>query len=82
MDNHQQSEKIKSQDDVRLEDKTIQGISPDGNTLLVSAFATYSQRQIVRKFWRLYLIGLAASLGGMYGGYCLSAAGNIVANPG
>ena len=47
-----------------------------------SAFAEYTSWQIVRTFWRLYLIVLAVSLGGMYAGYCGSAIGNIVANPG
>ena len=48
----------------------------------VSAFASHSRKEILRKFWRLYAIGLAVSIGGMYGGYCSSATGNIVANPG
>jgi hypothetical protein len=64
--------------------------------LLVSAFASDTKVQIMRKFWRLYAFGLAVSLGGMYAGtlqslalilayiqgYCSNAVGNIVANPG
>jgi len=52
------------------------------SAILVSAFASHSRKEILRKFWRLYAIGLAVSIGGMYGGYCSSATGNIVANPG
>ena len=52
------------------------------DAILTSAFASFSKVQIMRKFWRLYLFGLAVSLGGMYAGYCSNAVGNIVANPG
>jgi hypothetical protein len=48
----------------------------------VSAFANYPKWSLVRRFWRLYLTGIAVSLGGMYAGYCLSAVGNIIANQG
>ena len=65
--------------------------------LLISAFASDTKIQIMKKFWRLYAFGLAVSLGGMYAGksnrlamriplipigYCQNAVGNIVANPG
>lgn len=48
----------------------------------VSAFANYPKWSLVRRFCRLYLTGIAVSLGGMYAGYCLSAVGNIIANQG
>lgn len=32
----------------------------------VSAFATLTRAQAVRKFWRLYLCGLGACVAGMY----------------
>jgi len=103
------------QQDLRLDDdksknlggsqEQIETLGQDGQTgpravVLVSAFAAYNKGQVMRKFWRLYAFGLAASLGGMYSGklrsgitrmsqldadysgYCLSAVGNIVANPG
>lgn len=83
MESHHQNEKIRSQDDICLEDTTKHNHGgPSLELPLVSAFASHTRLQILRKFWRLYLIGIGVSLGGMYGGYCLSAAGNIVANPG
>jgi hypothetical protein len=36
--------------------------------LLISAFASDTKVQIMKKFWRLYAFGLAVSLGGMYAG--------------
>jgi len=36
--------------------------------LLISAFASDTKIQIMKKFWRLYAFGLAVSLGGMYAG--------------
>jgi len=40
----------------------------NGTGLYVSAFASDTKAQIIRKFWRLYAFGLAVSLGGMYAG--------------
>jgi hypothetical protein len=54
----------------------------DSGLVITSAFAGQTGWPIIKKFWRLYSIGLAASLGGMYAGYCISAAGNVVANVG
>ena len=61
---------------------TIEAKPEDTTAILVSAFASHSRKDVLRRFWRLYAIGLAISLGGMYNGYCSSATGNIVANPG
>lgn len=51
-------------------------------TLLRSKFADHSKKDILRTFWRLSLTGAGVSLGGLYAGFCLSAAGNIIANQG
>ncbi|KAH3904725.1 hypothetical protein HBI56_213670 [Parastagonospora nodorum] len=48
----------------------------------VSAFATLTRAQCVRKFWRLYLSGLGACIAGLYAGYANSVIGSIVANQG
>ena len=53
-----------------------------GDALITSAYTTTPKLKLVAKFWRLFAIGCAVSLGGMYAGYCLSAVGAIVANPG
>ncbi|KAH7385141.1 general substrate transporter [Cadophora sp. MPI-SDFR-AT-0126] len=52
------------------------------HTIPVSAFATLSRGQCVRKFWRLYLSGLGVTVAGMYAGYANSVIGSIVANQG
>ncbi|KAH7349636.1 general substrate transporter [Plectosphaerella cucumerina] len=49
---------------------------------LISAFAGLTRAQTMRKFWRLFLAGLAPTLGGMYVGYGSSVIGSIVANKG
>lgn len=54
------------------------GASP----VLKSKFAHLSKLETLKTFKRLYATGLGVSLGGMYAGYCLSVAGNIIANPG
>jgi hypothetical protein len=46
---------------IKAEPSTNQGLH-------VSAFASDTKVQIMRKFWRLYAFGLAVSLGGMYAG--------------
>jgi hypothetical protein len=35
-------------------------------TPITSAFAGWSRKACIKKFWRLYLCGLLASIGGMY----------------
>lgn len=77
-----EKDKIQSSSQEHLE--TLSHVPKDKNqdVMLTSAFAAYSKTQIMRKFWRLYIFGLAVSLGGMYAGYCSNAVGNIVANPG
>ncbi|KAH6695908.1 general substrate transporter [Leptodontidium sp. MPI-SDFR-AT-0119] len=52
------------------------------HALPVSAFATWSRGQCVRKFWRLYLSGIGVCVAGMYAGYANSVIGSIVANQG
>lgn len=39
-----------------------------GGGPLISAFAGLTRAQTMRKFWRLFLAGLAPTLGGMYVG--------------
>lgn len=65
-----------------VEDNDVDLKGAGDPTLLRSKFADHSKKDILRKFWRLSLTGAAVSLGGLYAGYCLSAAGNIIANPG
>ncbi|WVW83142.1 hypothetical protein I302_105160 [Kwoniella bestiolae CBS 10118] len=55
---------------------------PVTETPLRSAFADLPSFKAIVKFRRAFATGIAASLGGMYIGYCGSAIGNIVANPG
>lgn len=71
----------KPADPVLVDDVQDEKVVPE-EVLLRSKFADLSKVQILRKFWRLALTGVAVSFGGMYAGYCISAAGNIVANPG
>ncbi|KAH6876392.1 general substrate transporter [Thelonectria olida] len=49
---------------------------------VTSAFASLTRAQCVKKFWRLYAIGLGVSLAGMYAGYANSVIGSIIANEG
>lgn len=39
--------------------------NPDGVAPVTSAFADWSRAACVKKFWRLYMIGLMVSVGGM-----------------
>ncbi|OAL57382.1 general substrate transporter [Pyrenochaeta sp. DS3sAY3a] len=48
----------------------------------VSAFATWTRAQCVKKFWRLYGSGLGVAVAGLYAGYANSVIGSIVANQG
>lgn len=57
-------------------------VTKEGVQLLRSNYADWPKAKVIRKFWRLYVFGLAAGLAGMYIGYTLSAPGNIVANQG
>lgn len=75
-------DKVQSSSQEHLETLSHAPQEKNQDVMLTSAFAAYSKTQIMRKFWRLYLFGLAVSLGGMYAGYCSNAVGNIVANPG
>jgi hypothetical protein len=54
----------------------------DQSIIPVSAFADMPTGQALRKFWRLTLWGMAASVGGMYLGFTLAVPGSIVANKG
>lgn len=80
--NDQRSDIDYQQDNKDLKSQEVFVESSDPNTVLRSAFADESGLQAFRKFWRVYLVCCAVSLGGMYAGYCGAAAGNIVANPG
>ncbi|KAH7073250.1 general substrate transporter [Paraphoma chrysanthemicola] len=64
---------------VEMEEKgsTVVGDAPP-----VSAFATYTRAQCMRKFWRLYLGGLGSCIAGLYAGYANAVIGSIVANQG
>lgn len=39
--------------------------NPDGVAPVTSAFADWSRAACMKKFWRLYMIGLMVSIGGM-----------------
>lgn len=73
-------------DSKELFDDQVEVAPPRGRAdqpeVLLSAFASATRTEIIRKFWRLILTGLAVSLGGMYIGYGFTITGNIVANPG
>ena len=64
-------------DTAQVEDSKSEPQSP-----LRSHYADWPKSKVIRKFWRLYCFGLAASIAGMYMGYCLSAPGAVVANEG
>lgn len=49
---------------------------------VLSHFAYTPQAPFIRKFWRLFVIGLCVNLCAMYTGYTLSAPGSIIANEG
>ena len=76
------SDHLKPADQIHEESKVEHSEKEDSPEILTSAFADCTKKEILRQFWRLYAVGLAVSLGGMYAGYCGSATGNIVANPG
>lgn len=63
-------------------DKASADQAPTQTERVTSAFADWTTRQTVRTFWRLYAIGFAVSVSGMYLGYTLSLPGSIVANRG
>ena len=46
------------------EEETEKG--PGDGAPLISAFAGLSRSQAIRKFWRIFLAGMAPTLGGMY----------------
>jgi len=48
----------------------------------ISAYAEWPTKKTIGTFWRLYLIGFAVSVSGMYLGFTLSLPGSIVANRG
>jgi hypothetical protein len=59
-------------------DKHVEDLEPDTKpnhevVLLRSKFADYTKPQIIKRFWRLCLTGLAVSLGGMYAILCLGS---------
>lgn len=65
-----------------MEDEKIHRDDVPHTDIHQSAFIHLTKKDTVRKFWRLVLIGAGVCLGGMYVGYCQSATGQIVANPG
>jgi hypothetical protein len=74
-------DKQELQIDIKHDDEAELGAqaSPDR---VVSAYADWSTKQTITTFWRLYLVGFAVSVSGMYLGFTLSLPGSIVANRG
>jgi hypothetical protein len=49
---------------------------------LVSNYAALPRAQAMRKFWRLFLMGILVTSAGLYSGYTTSLPGAIVGNKG
>jgi hypothetical protein len=57
-------------------------VAQDSSPRVVSAYADWTTKRTITTFWRLYLVGFAVSVSGMYLGFTLSLPGSIVANRG
>jgi len=60
----------------------LEGVPPTSQDRTISAYADWPTKKTIGTFWRLYLIGFAVSVSGMYLGFTLSLPGSIVANRG
>lgn len=68
-------------------EKDRNGVSTAGDargptTTLVSNYASLTRPQIIRKFFRTFVIGVAVASAGIYAGYTTSMTGSIVGNKG
>ncbi|RSH91967.1 hypothetical protein EHS25_009337 [Saitozyma podzolica] len=60
----------------------VDGQKGSATGFLKSNYADWTRRQLIRKFWRMYLFGLLVSFSGLFAGYIDTAPGSVVANQG